>query len=547
MKRPLLPFCLLLAVVPAFAQSTFQSFTPDREAGAPTYVNAEVVRVDRPAGTVTLRSESGDVVVTADAHAVAGLAGVRTGDKVLAAYQTMVDQTGRERRVVTFARPASPTSGQPGPTMTATTGAPSGSAVRVISTDRANRTITVTDASGVPTVLPVSSRAVRSLGALNPGDVVGLNFTGGGVVTASALPSVSAIQALPGGTVGSFVLPPFNGQLVGFDATASTVTVRGANGRDRTFPVSGAALSGLGGLRPGDNLSLGFQVTQQANRAGVRAAANTSTTTGVGPTGLSGAVGSGVLSVGTVQASNPGVGQQGFGVPSFTNANLQATGFRGTASGAVDVNRGATGTSQAIGGTGANAATGFNAAGGTGAGSGASNVGTGTFSNMGAGLPFAGGVAVPSLGATSPFAGNVPSISAPGPVMTAVLPPATAKAPLGDSDVGAMRAYGERDFDAAVMVLAIVANDIDAHWFRFKMSCLGGFVPDVSPNREWFLLLDDRVRTPNDDQCRASYAQLMGMATGWDAQMNIALDAARRADVLPGRVRETLERHRLGR
>jgi len=520
MKKPLLPFYLILAAVPAFAQSTFQSFPPDGEAGAPTYVNAEVVRVDRTAGSVTLRSESGDVVVTADARAVAGLAGVRTGDKVLAAYQAMVDETGRERRVVTFARPASPTSGQPGPSL-ATAGTLSASAVRVISTDRANRTITVTDTSGTPTVLPVSTRAVRSLGALNPGDVVGLDFTGGGVVTANALPSVSAIQTLPGGTVGSFVLPPFNGQLVGFDATANTVTVRAATGRDRTFPVSGAALSGLSGLRPGDHLSLGFQVTQEANRARVRAAGSTSTTTGISQAGLSGAVRPGVLSVGTVQAFNPG---QSFGVPSFANANLQATGFPGTASGGVDANRGVTGTSPAMGGTGA-----------------------GTFSNMGGGLPFVGGVAVPSVGPTSPFAGNVPSISAPGPVMTAVLPPATAKAPLGDADVGAMRAYGERDFDAAVMVLAVVANDIDANWFRFKMACLGGFVPDVSPNREWFLLLEDRVRTPNDDQCRASYAQLMGMATGWDAQMNIALDAARRADVLPGRVRETLARHRLGR
>jgi hypothetical protein len=524
----------MLAAVPAVAQSTFQSFPPDREAGAPTYVNAEVVRVDRAAGSVTLRSESGDVVVTADAHAVAGLAGARAGDKVLAAYQTIVDEAGRERRVVTFARPASPTSGQPGPSFAATVAAASGSTVRVIATDRAGRSITVTDQSGVPTVLPVSSRALRSLDALNPGDVVGLSFTGGGVVRANALPSVSAIQTLPGGAVGSFVVPPFNGQLVAFDTLASTVTVRGANGADRTFPVSGAALSGLAGLRPGDNLSLGFQVTQEANRARVRAAGNTTTTTG-----LSGGVGPGVLSVGTVQSFNAGTGPQNLAVPSFTNANLQATGVRGVNSGAVDVNRGATGTSPAMGGTGAFGAAGFNAAAGA---------GSGTFNNMGAGgLPFVGGVAVPTVGPTSPFASNVPSITAPGPVMAAVLPPATAKAPLGDADVGALRAYGERDFDAAVMVLAIVANDIDAAWFRFKMACLGGFVPDVSPNREWFLLLEDRVRTPNDDQCRASYAQLMGMATGWDAQMNIALDAARRADVLPGRVRETLERHRVGR
>jgi hypothetical protein len=343
---------------------------------------------------------------------------------------------------------------------------------------------------------------------------------------------VSAIQALPGGTVGSFVLPPFSGQLVRFDAGASTVTVVGANGRERTFPVSSAGASALAGLRPGDNLSLGFQVTREANRTAIRATGNVPTTTGMGRAGVAG-TGGPVLAVGQVQAFNTATAQPNTGVTAFTNANLQATNARGAATGAVDVARGA--SNLGAGGPGVSPAS-----------SGATS-GAGTFNNMGGGLPFVGGVAVPSVGATSPFASNVPSISAPGPVMTAVLPPATAKTPLGDQDVGTMRAYGERDFDAAVMVLAIVANDIDAAWFRFKMSCLGGFVPGPTPAREWFLLLEDRVRTPNDDQCRATYAQLMGMATGWDAQMGIALDAARRADVLPGRVRETLERHRLGR
>lgn len=334
MKISLLPYSFMLAAVPAFAQSTFQPLIPDHEAAGPTYVNAEVVRVNAAAGSVTLRSERGDVVVTADEIAVAGLAGLRTGDKVLAAYSTIVDDSGRQRRVVTYARPASPTSGEPGPSAAASA-TTSGSTEHVLSTDRPNRS--------VPMLAPQS----------------------------------------------------------------------------------------VGG---------------------------------------------------------PGVSPESSSAKADTSS-----------------------------GTGA------------------------------AGLPFVGGVAVPSVGATSPYARSVPSISAPEPVITAVLPPATAKAPLGDEDVGALRPYGERDFDAAVVVLAVAANDIDAAWFRFKTACLGGFVPDTTAGREWFLLLHDRVNTPDDDQCRATHAQLKGTATGWDAQMGIALDAARRADVLPGRVRETLERHRLGR
>src|SRR6185503_10032911 len=148
MKRPLLPFCLLLLSVPAVAQ-TLQSFTPAPAAGIQTYANAEVVRVDG-AGRATVRTESGDAVMTADLRALAGIPRVRTGDKLLIAFETVVDDAGRERQVLTYARPASATSGQAGPAFASTGAGQTGSVVRVISTNRANRTITVSDLSGEP-------------------------------------------------------------------------------------------------------------------------------------------------------------------------------------------------------------------------------------------------------------------------------------------------------------------------------------------------------------------------------------------------------------
>jgi hypothetical protein len=167
----------------------------------------------------------------------------------------------------------------------------------------------------------------------------------------------------------------------------------------------------------------------------------------------------------------------------------------------------------------------------------------GTFSQFG-GTPFVGS---PIAGPASPYTSNVPSIPTPTPVMNAVLPPAMAKAPLSQEEVGAMRAWGERDLDNAAVVLAMYANEVDAAWFRYKNGCLGGFTSETTPGREWFLVLDGRVRLPNDDQCRMLYSSLLGMATGWEQQLEIALDAARRADVLPGRIRETLDRHRIDR
>lgn len=519
MKRPLLPLLMLLAV-PGFAQTGGQSYTPRRVSSAPAYVNAEVVRVDRAAGTLTIRAESGDPVLIADRDALPEADGVKAGDKVVVAYETIADDDGRARRLVTYLRPASPTSGEPGPSFAAASAGAEGSTVRVLSTDRANRRITVTDIGGSPVVLPVSSGAARSLSALSAGDIVGLSFGGGGVVSANALPAVSGIQALPAGTaVGNFVVPPFTGQFVGFEPGANLVTVRSMTGQLQSFPVNSAAGSGFIGLVPGQNLSLGFQVTQDASRARVRAAGGESTTT-VSRTGLSGPVGitPGMLSVGSVQSLGP-FNQAGFpvgaGSPQVAanTASPNAPGL-GNVSNAQSVNAGA-------------------------------QAGVPT----GGGLPFiGGGIAVPSLGGgTSPFASTVPSVPSPTPVFNAVLPPAIAKAPLSQDEVGVWRAYGERDLDGAAMVLAMVANDIDATWARFKVACLGAFIPESAPNREWFLLLDGRVRTPTDDQCRAMYTQMQGQAAGFDQQLGIALDAARRADVLPGRVREILARHRIDR
>jgi hypothetical protein len=157
-----------------------------------------------------------------------------------------------------------------------------------------------------------------------------------------------------------------------------------------------------------------------------------------------------------------------------------------------------------------------------------------------------GAVVATGVGATSPYTNPVPSLNTAPPVVTAVLPPAGAKAPLTEAEVGAQRAQGLRDLDASAVALAAVANDIDSAWTRFKNQCLPGFTASGS-SREWYAIADNKVPTPSEDACRAMHADLTGRVKTFRGQLDIVEEAARKADVLPAQIREVLDRHRLAR
>lgn len=146
----------------------------------------------------------------------------------------------------------------------------------------------------------------------------------------------------------------------------------------------------------------------------------------------------------------------------------------------------------------------------------------------------------------SPFVSTVPSIPAAPPAPGVVLPPAGAKEPLSAGDVGQMRAQGERDLAASAVALASTAAAIDPVWAGFKNQCLSGAtVPAVTAGREWYLLAEDRIPAPPDDACRSMHTDLTGRARAFLSQLQTVEDAARKADVLPVRVREVLDRHKL--
>ena len=149
-------------------------------------------------------------------------------------------------------------------------------------------------------------------------------------------------------------------------------------------------------------------------------------------------------------------------------------------------------------------------------------------------------------GRASPLLDPTPDVPGATPVQAAVLPPAGAREPLSADQVGAMRARGEADLDAAAVSLSAAANAIDSVWAGFKTECLRGFTAErVTSGREWYLLAQGRILTPTDDACRALYGNVTNRAQGFMQQLGTAEDAARKADVLPVRVREVFDRHRL--
>jgi hypothetical protein len=533
MRTAIVSLCLLLPGL-ASAQQGLQSYTPEPKTDAPTFINAEVVRVNRD-NTATFRSESGEITLAADDSTTAAVGALHAGDKVLVEYREVRDANGRVARYVTSVKAASPSSGEPGRLRAASASLSAGSTVRarVLSYDTRRRRVTLIDESGVLRALPVRS-GIGGLADLVPGANVAFNVGAG---TAAGSLAVTGITPL--GTTPVFAsnnaFPGVNGQFVSFNSKTGLVTLNTTSAGRVTFPVAANIANSFTGIPQGTNLNFGFDVTNGQTQTGTTnfTPAPVVNVTGFQPlTTAGGAAGPipGTMT-GAVPAVMPTgtVGGQVVGGPA-----VGATPVSNTVGGfAVGGATGATGTT-APGGSGT---VGGMAVGGT-TGTGVTGATTGA---VGVGQAVGGGVV------GSPFGNPVPSIPAATPTAGVVLPPAGAKEPLSAAEVGTMRAQGERDLDASAVALASAAARIDPVWAGFKNQCLSGFTVNttVSSGREWYLLADDRIPTPTDDGCRAAYADLKGRAQGFLSQLETVEDAARKADVLPARVREVLDRHKL--
>ena len=245
----------------------------------------------------------------------------------------------------------------------------------------------------------------------------------------------------------------------------------------------------------------------------------------------------------------PGTGVTGQGA---ANPGLSPQPVPG-AGGQTANNAGATGGTATTRSTGVSTGGATTAAGGGAGSANAAGGGTGSPIVGGTGTAVGGTTnAVPQLSGVSQTGINsqIPSVpQAPGTGTTAVLPipsvtPET-NPPQTPEQVAMVRELGSRDFDLAVATLGARAAEVDRAWFAYRSGCITTTVALNNRAREWFGLLDGSIIKPTDDTCEQSFAEVERLAHSVSAGLDTARDAARRADVLPGRMREILQRYNL--
>ena len=113
------------------------------------------------------------------------------------------------------------------------------------------------------------------------------------------------------------------------------------------------------------------------------------------------------------------------------------------------------------------------------------------------------------------------------------------------SSADSPREEGARAYEAAIETMAEYASAFDDDWSRFRSACYRQVIPG-SFDREWFALYEPRaMRSPMSSGCEDARAQLRIQADAFRSKMAELGEAARRAGVYPGVLRETRARHRL--
>jgi hypothetical protein len=290
------------------------------------------------------------------------------------------------------------------------------------------------------------------------------------IIVALACASPLAAQQVvtyPAG--GENVAPVYiNAEVVRVDRSAGTLTFKSESGQT-VLTTEGDALSGLDRLRAGDNVILSYRETASGGRVvtGIRPASATSGEPG--PRGTTAA---------TVTNA-----------PRGTVKTPARTVVTATGPGAVVVTEG-----------------------------------------------------VPVAAINTP----IPSIPAGVQSVTPALPASSVPpVALTPAQLAANRALGMRNFDAAVAVIAATASQVDRAWAAHRTLCVEGTDPINSRGREWFALLDGSMPTPTEGQCGQSYAEVARLANAFKAQLDTARETARRSDVLPGDMRESLQRYNI--
>ncbi|HEY3885144.1 MAG TPA: trypsin-like peptidase domain-containing protein, partial [Vicinamibacterales bacterium] len=114
-----------------------------------------------------------------------------------------------------------------------------------------------------------------------------------------------------------------------------------------------------------------------------------------------------------------------------------------------------------------------------------------------------------------------------------------------DSDPDAARAEAVAELDRSLRQVSVASDEIDAAWRRFKQSC-NAAPTSQGADREWFGFWNGAPDVKaNVVDCRDWTASLLQATTKIRAEMAGADEAARRAGVFPGDLRDLRHKYRL--
>jgi hypothetical protein len=100
-------------------------------------------------------------------------------------------------------------------------------------------------------------------------------------------------------------------------------------------------------------------------------------------------------------------------------------------------------------------------------------------------------------------------------------------------------------FDGSASAVAATAGQVDRAWATHRQLCVKGTEPVNARGREWFALLDGSMPRPTDDTCGKSYDTVATVANDFKAQLDKLRATATASGVLPGELRDTLQRYNI--
>ena len=112
------------------------------------------------------------------------------------------------------------------------------------------------------------------------------------------------------------------------------------------------------------------------------------------------------------------------------------------------------------------------------------------------------------------------------------------------SSIDTARADGTRRYDQIIEAAWRTASQLDAYWARIKSNCAARVAPGY--DREWFWLWDGRTAlTSQNASCASASKDFGNMAAELRAALSTVQEAAQRASVLPGEMRDIRRRYRM--